>query len=113
MSEYGTAIDVNPIMCNAPENLQNKLAMKYNMQNHVPNPPFQEIFKSIHEVEVSLNGPGFPFESSPPLGMDKQNIRNTLPDFAQRTLGNKPRHIPTRCHNPKTVFQLTITHFIV
>lgn len=111
MSEYGTAIGVNPIMCNAPENLQNKLAMKY-MQNHGPSPPFQEIFKSIHEVEVSLNGPGFPFESSPPLGMDKQIIRNTLLDFVQRTWESKPRHIPTSGHNPNTMFQLTMTHLV-
>lgn len=63
VSEYGTAIGVNPIMYNALENLQNKLAMKCNIQNHVLYPPFQEIVKLIHEVNVPLNGPGFPFES--------------------------------------------------
>lgn len=112
MSEYGTAIGVNIIMCNAPENLQNKLAMKCNIQNHVPYPPFQEIVKLIHEVNVPLNGPGFPSESSPPLGMDKQIIRNTSLDFGQRTWKNKPRHIPTCGHNPNTMFQLTITHLV-
>ncbi|XP_065925824.1 uncharacterized protein [Magallana gigas] len=77
LSYYDTPIGVNPIVCKLPENLQNKWrdrAVKYKIQNIVPYPPFQEFVKFIHELSISLNDPSFSFESSSPVGMDKQRF---------------------------------------
>ena len=75
LSYYDTPVGINPIVSKLPENLQNKWrdrAVKFKIKNNVSFPPFKELVKFIHELSISLNDPGFVFDTPAPyMGKDK------------------------------------------
>ncbi|XP_062607667.1 uncharacterized protein LOC134269481 [Saccostrea cucullata] len=78
LSYYDTPVGINPIVSKLPENLQNKWrdrAVKFKIKHNIPFPPFKELVKFIHELSVSLNDPGFVFDTSSPFaGKDKPKL---------------------------------------